>query len=59
MDDVLNETTAMCLTTDAPAGTSEPLVVYFDERAMRESTDFTYRPNPTVTEVQPLKTISR
>ena len=59
MSNVFNATTATCHTTDAPVGTSEPLAMYFDG-AIRKSTDeFTYRPNPTVADVKPLKTILR
>ena len=58
-DNVLNETTATCRTTESTAGITSPLVVFFDG-AMRELQQmFTYKPNPTVKDVQPQKTILR
>ncbi|XP_072025966.1 hepatocyte growth factor receptor-like [Amphiura filiformis] len=56
-DNVVNETTATCRTTSSAVDSTFPLVVSFDG-AMRQSQDmFTYRPNPTVADVQPRKTI--
>ncbi|XP_072025087.1 plexin-A2-like [Amphiura filiformis] len=56
-DNVVNETTATCRTTSSAVDSTFPLVVSFDG-AIRQSQDmFTYRPNPTVADVQPRKTI--
>ena len=60
MDDVINATTAKCRTTSSSVGSSRQLTVTFDELTEKQSEGvFTYRPNPTVSDVHPLKTIVR
>ena len=60
MDDVINTTTAKCRTTSSSVGSSHQLNVIFDELTEKQTEGvFTYRPNPTVSDVQPLKTILR